>query len=166
MNARLSPAIRRRGFPCPPCELPLYRAHTVSLLRRYFRLSIEVGRLPSLIGQEFFRARVSSFRAPAFEDAVIFVHDVERCLDRLDGFDRRILARIVFQEYSHEEAARLLHCTRRTLTRLLPEVLDEVSNLFLRLEIMPPLPCHRPNVPGPESCQERKNVIFSPTSAK
>src|SRR5579872_4845068 len=35
-------------------DLWLYRDRTVALLRRYMRLSIEVGRMPSLLGREFF----------------------------------------------------------------------------------------------------------------
>ena len=41
------------------------------------RLSVEVGRLPSVLGREFFRARVSSYHVSTFEDTVIFVHDME-----------------------------------------------------------------------------------------
>src|SRR6185503_5714274 len=54
-------------------ELSLYREHTIGLLRRYFRMSIELGRLPSVIGREFFRAKVSSYRIHSFEDVVILV---------------------------------------------------------------------------------------------
>src|SRR5258705_9881184 len=59
-------------------DLWLYRERTVGMLRRYMRLSVEVGRLPSLLGREFFRTRVTSYSASTFEDSVIFVHDVER----------------------------------------------------------------------------------------
>src|SRR5438876_933901 len=63
----------------PESELWIYRDRTTAMLRRYFRLSVELGRLPSLLGREFFRARVTSYRMHSFEDAVIFVHDVENC---------------------------------------------------------------------------------------
>ena len=44
-------------FP-PESELWIYRDRTTAMLRRYFRLSVELGRLPSLLGREFFsRAR-------------------------------------------------------------------------------------------------------------
>lgn len=36
-------------------DLWLYRERTTALLRRYLRISIEVGRLPSLLGRELFR---------------------------------------------------------------------------------------------------------------
>jgi len=38
-------------------DLWLYRDRTSALLRRYLRLAVEVGRLPTLLGREFFRAR-------------------------------------------------------------------------------------------------------------
>jgi len=68
-------------------DLWLYRRRTVGLLKRYLRMSVEVGRLPSLLGREFFRTRVSRHQVGTFEDAVIFVHDVERSLQQLDYFE-------------------------------------------------------------------------------
>ena len=50
------------------------------MLKRYARLSVEVGRLPSLLGREFFRTHVTSYTVTTFEDTVIFVHDVENSL--------------------------------------------------------------------------------------
>ena len=67
----------------PRPEIGLYRSYSVGLLRRYFRMSMELGRLPSLVGREFFRAKVTSYRITSFEDVVILCHDVERCLQRL-----------------------------------------------------------------------------------
>src|SRR5579864_1098219 len=56
-------------------ERRTYRGRTVAMLRRYMRYSIETGRLPSLLGREFFRAKVTSYTVVTFEDRVIFVHD-------------------------------------------------------------------------------------------
>jgi hypothetical protein len=39
----------------------IYRGRTVAMLRRYLRYSIEAGRLPSLLGSEFFRAKVTAY---------------------------------------------------------------------------------------------------------
>jgi DNA-directed RNA polymerase specialized sigma24 family protein len=103
-------------------------------------LSLEAGRLPSVIGREFFRAKITSYTSATFEDRVIFVHDVESCLERLDLFDQGIIARIALQEHDHERAARLLHCTRKTIERRLPELLDELSDEFLRVGLLVPLP--------------------------
>src|SRR6266852_3657038 len=81
-------------------DLWLYRERTTALLRRFLRFSIEVGRLPSLLGRELFRSKVTSYRMSSFEDAVIFVHDVERALDQLDAFAQQLIATIIFQEYT------------------------------------------------------------------
>src|SRR5438128_12008129 len=82
-------------------EICKYRDRTRALLRRYFYTSIEVGRLPSLLGREFFRAKVTYYRASSFEDAVIFVHDVERCLQSLDPVSHRLIAMIVVQHNNY-----------------------------------------------------------------
>jgi hypothetical protein len=120
-------------------DICLYRDRTVGLLKRYLRLSVEVGRLPSLLGREFFRTRVTSYHASTFEDAVIFVHDVERSLEKLAEFDRELIARMVLEEYSQEETANLLGCWRRTVGRRYPEALDQLSQIFLKGGILNPL---------------------------
>jgi len=122
-------------------ELRLYRDRTRALLRRYFRMSIELGRLPSLVGREFFRSRVTSYRMHTFEDAVIFVHDTETCLERLDPFSQQLIARIIFQDYTLDETAALVGCGRRTVLRRYPRALDRLSELFLEAELLRPLPC-------------------------
>ena len=106
------------------------------------------GRLPSLLGREFFRSKVTSYRVGTFEDAVIFVHDVEQALENLDGFDKKLIARVVLQDYTQDEAARLLGCARRTVVRRFPEALDHVSEIFLAGGLLNRLP---------ETCQEARN---------
>ena len=59
-------------------DLWIYQRRTKAILRKFFRMSVEVGRLPSILGSEFFRTHVTSYSVSSFEDAVIFVHDVER----------------------------------------------------------------------------------------
>jgi DNA-directed RNA polymerase specialized sigma24 family protein len=121
-------------------DLWMYRKKTAALLRRYMRWSMEAGRLPSLLGRELFRAKVTVYTATTFEDRVIFIHDIEKCLNQLTSFDREIIARVVLQEHEHLQAARILHCTRRTIERRLPEVLDELSEAFLKARLLDPLP--------------------------
>jgi hypothetical protein len=117
-------------------DLWMYRKRTVGLLRRYMRFSLETGRLPSLVGREFFRARVTYYKAATFEDRVILVRDVEKSLDRLEYWDQQLIARIILQEYSQEQAARILHCGLRTIERRLPQVLDLLSEDFLRVGLL------------------------------
>ena len=117
-------------------ELSLYRDYTVAMLRRYFRMSIELGRLPSILGREFFRAKVTSYRMHSFEDVVILVHDVDRCISRLEPFSQLLIAHVVLEERTHEEAAEVMGCARKTISRLMPEALDELSDIFLRTGIL------------------------------
>lgn len=121
-------------------DLWLYRKKTTALLRRYMRWSLEAGRVPSLLGREIFRARISAYTAVTFEARVIFLHDVERCLEQLQGFDRQIIGRIVLQEYDHEAAARILQCERKTIERRLPELIDQLSEAFLKAELLIRMP--------------------------
>src|SRR3954467_11204472 len=79
-------AMRAQACTAPKQELFSYHDRTIALLKRYFRMSLEIGRMPSVLGREVFRARVTSYRVHTFEDAVIFVHDVEKCLEQLDPF--------------------------------------------------------------------------------
>ena len=112
-------------------DLWAYRERTIALLRRYLRISIEVGRLPSLLGRELFRSKVTSYRMSSFEDAVIFVHDVERALSELDGFAKQVIATVIFQDYDQDEAAEVLRCARRTICRVFPLAVDQMTETFL-----------------------------------
>ncbi len=155
------------NYPLPPRdELRAYRDRTIALLRRYFMLSIETGRLPSLLGREFFRAKCSSYRLITFEDAVIFVHDIEHCLDRLDWFERQILARIVLQGHDQGQTAWILHTDRRTVEYRYPEALDNLTAVFLTAGMMKLLPTHEPgwcspgvrlDTPSPRCARQKKN---------
>ncbi len=138
-------------------DLWLYRERTVGMLRRYLRLSVEVGRLPSLLGREFFRTRVTSYHAGTFEDAVIFVHDVARGLDKLGEFEQKLIGRIVLQNYTHNETARLLGCWRRTVGRRFPEAIDQLSDIFLDAGLLIRLPAT--DLARRKNCQERKKEL-------
>ena len=87
-----------------------YRRRTVALLRRYGQASVEVGRVPSLLGREFFRSRVSSYTLRNFEDVVIFVADMERAIEKLDTLQKKLLGMNVLEEYYIPDMARLLGC--------------------------------------------------------
>ena len=140
-----------------------YRGRTVALLRRYFHMSLDLGRLPSLLGREFFRARVTSYHVHSFEDVVILVHDVERCLEKLSDFSRLLVARIVLQDYTWDETASLMGCSRRTVARQFPRTLDLLSETFLEVGLLQPFPsAERPAT----ACQEGSDGENSATSCK
>ena len=144
-------------------DLWLYRERTIAMLRRYLRISIEVGRLPSILGRELFRSKVTSYRMSSFEDAVIFVHDVEHALEQLDSFGKDLVAVIIFQDYSQDEAAEVLHCARRTVCREFPEAVDKVSGFFLDGGLLNRLP---PRRPVENSCQGGQNTQISASPCK
>ncbi len=129
-------------------ERKIYRARTVGMLRRYMRYSIETGRLPSLLGREFFRAKVTSYTVVTFEDRVIFVHDMETCLEKLDEFSRQIVARHILQEHDRWATARLLNCHEKTVRRLTPLALDMLSEILLDVGLL-----ERLNSEPGNSCQ-------------
>ena len=145
-------------------DLWLYRERTVGMLRRYMRISVEVGRLPSLLGREFFRTRVTSYSASTFEDAVIFVHDVDRSLEKLDWFEKELIGKIVLQEYSQDEAAILLGCWRKTIARHFLEAVDRLSEIFLEGGLLTALP--EQDLTYSESCQEAETEENSATDSE
>jgi hypothetical protein len=130
-------------------ELWLYRERTIGMLRRYLRFAIELGRLPSILGRELFRSKITSYRMASFEDAVIFVHDVERALEQLVLFHQQVIATVIFQEYTQEEAAEVLRCGRRTISREFPIAVDCISEIFLNGGLLNRLP----TVPVEKTCQ-------------
>jgi hypothetical protein len=115
----------------PVSSVAFYRKHTESMLRRYLYASMQVGRAPSILGDSVGRGWVSSRPIRTFEDAVIFVLDVESCLNKLGSLDRQMLSRIVLQEYTQAEAATLLGMGSRTISYKFPLALDRLTQLLL-----------------------------------
>src|ERR1700680_1925284 len=134
-------------------ELWPYRRRTVALLRRYARASVEVGRLPSLLGREFFRSRVTSYTMRNFEDVVIFVADMEQAIEKLNAIEKKLLAMNILEEYTIPEVARLLGCTQRTAERSLQDALDQLSRVLLASGLLEELPL---TSNGQICCQEGK----------
>jgi hypothetical protein len=99
----------------PVVSLAFYRKHTEKTLRRYLYASMQVGRSPAILGEPIGRGWVSSRPVRTFEDAVIFVLDVETCVNLLGSLDRQMLCRIVIQEYTQTEAAALLGMSVRAV---------------------------------------------------
>jgi len=115
----------------PLVSLAFYRKHTERMLRRYLYASMQVGRAPSILGDPVGRGWVSSRPVRTFEDAVIFVLDLEKCLDKLGSLDRQMLCRIVLQEYTQAEAAMLLGMSVRAISYKFPLALDRLTEELL-----------------------------------
>jgi RNA polymerase sigma factor (sigma-70 family) len=114
-----------------PISLAFYRRHTESMLRRYLYASMQVGRSPSILSEPIARGWASSRPVRTFEDAVIFVLDIEKCLDKLGELDRQLLSRIVLQEYTQPEVASLLGMSTRTVSSKFPLALDRLTQKLL-----------------------------------
>lgn len=115
----------------PDPSLAFYRRHTESLLRRYLYASMQVGRAPSILGDPVARGWASSRPVRTFEDAVIFVLDIEKCLSQIGSLDRDMLSRVVLQEYTQAEAATLLGMSVRTISYKFPKALDRLTEKLL-----------------------------------
>jgi hypothetical protein len=144
-------------------ELWPYRRRTIALLRRYARSSVEVGRLPSLLGREFFRSRVTSYTMRNFEDVVIFVTDMEHAIEKLNALEKKLLAMYVLEEYTIPEVSRLLSSNQRMVERFVQDALDQLSRILLAGGLMEKLPMA---TRGRKSCQEGKNYNFEVSGSK
>jgi DNA-directed RNA polymerase specialized sigma24 family protein len=129
-------AAAQRRLQRPPANMAFYRRHTESLLRRYLYASMQVGRAPSVLSDPVGRGWASSRPVRTFEDAVIFVLDIERCLEKLESFDRELLSRVVLQEYTQAEAAALLGMSVRTISNRFPLALDRLTEKVLEAGLL------------------------------
>jgi DNA-directed RNA polymerase specialized sigma24 family protein len=120
----------------PTTSLAFYRKHTESLLRRYLYASMQVGRAPSLLSDPVSRGWASSRPVRTFEDAVIFVLDIEKCLSQLGRLDREILSRVVLQEYTQAETAVLLGMAVRTISYKYPLAVDRLTEKLLAASLL------------------------------
>lgn len=120
-------------------EIAFYRKYTEAMLRRYLKLSMESGRAPSLLGREMFRGNVTHYKVECFDDVVIFVHDVSRCLGLLDQTERFLINRIALQQYTQLEVALMLNLPIRSVVRRYDRSLDLLTQLFLERRLLEPL---------------------------
>jgi hypothetical protein len=106
--------------------LAFYRKHTEALLRQYMQKSLELGKTPSILGNCMFRGKVSSRKLHNFEDTVIFVFDIEKCLN----------SRVALQEYSQGETAAMTGQSLRSIARKYAESIDKLTEIFLEYELL------------------------------
>jgi hypothetical protein len=109
------------------------------MLRRYLRISIQAGRVPSLLGRELFQGNVTSYRVHSFEDGVIFCFDVEKRLGRLTVMNQQLIKRMGLQEYTQGEAAGMLGLSLRNCIRQYGYALDALTEMFLEAGMLEPL---------------------------
>ena len=156
IEAAQAPAIERQpeSGPNPRPQLAFYRKYTEAILRRYMRMSMQLGKVPCLLSRgEMFRAKVSNYRMESFEDVVIFCHDVERCIQRLTATQQRLIDLIAVKEYTAQEAAPILCRCRENIPRDYTRALDRLTGIFLDTQILKLSDC----------CQAPRPVQNAPT---
>ena len=116
------------------------RARTMAVLHRFFRTALLVGRMPSLLGREIFRTTLDSQPTSAFEDSVLFICDVERCLRQLHPLDQRLIAFCVLENRSEWQASRCFRMSQGEISRRLGDALDLLHETFCRIGLLRPLP--------------------------
>jgi DNA-directed RNA polymerase specialized sigma24 family protein len=97
---------------------------------------MQMGRSPSVLGNLVFRGKASHTGLRNFEDAVIFVHDVESCLKKLDRGGRDLIARIALQEYTQAEVAVMMGTSVRTIMRRYAETVDQLTEVLLEVDLL------------------------------
>lgn len=131
-------AIKGRRAKNPPREILctrddalFFRNQTRAIVRHFFEISCQVGRLPSILGREFFRAKVSHHGIPSFEEQAVFVHDVERALARLSPQHLEVISLVGMHHYTLEEVAILLGFCRSTVIGHYAGAIDTLAQIFL-----------------------------------
>jgi hypothetical protein len=129
------------------------RWRTAGLLLRYFRASLSLGRIPSLLGSDYSCARTRHRTRPqmAIEDVVLFLCDIERCLAEFSPRDRRLLAFCIFEHRTEWEAARAFRQAQSAVSRRLAELLDLLYLQFTRKGLMLPSPLDETLSADPDS---------------
>ncbi len=118
-------------------EYSMFRSHSLKLLRQYLKLSLDYGRIPSVLGGESMRARVSHTRMHTIEDETIFIHDMNRCLEQvLDREELRLLALVVFMDYTFEEASSQTEYSLRQTYRMFYDMMDRLTCAFFEREFL------------------------------
>jgi hypothetical protein len=131
----------------PRPEMLCFRGQTLGILRHFFEISSQLGRLPSLLGREFFRAKVSHHAIPSFEEQAIFVRDIELCLNRLSEEHAEMITLIGLYDFSRGEIAAMLHYSYTWVSMRVAEALDSLSEIFLQGGIL------REDRPDRRQCQ-------------
>jgi len=120
----------------PRPEMLCFRGQTLAIMRHFFELSCQVGRLPSLLGREFFRAKVSHHAIPSFEEQAVFARDVELCLARLSDEHSEMITLVGLYDFSHDEIAEMLRRSKAWVHQHVALALDALSEIFLQAGVL------------------------------
>ena len=111
------------------------RRHS-AIVRHFFEIASQIGRLPSILGREFFRAKVSHHAIPSFEEQAVFVHDVEAALARLSERDGELIALVGLFHYSMDDVATMLGRSRSYVAQHFADSVDQLAEIFLETGLL------------------------------
>lgn len=117
-------------------DLLFYRSQALGIVRHFFEIASQIGRLPSIMGREFFRAKVSHHAIPSFEEQAVFVLDVEAALARLNERDGELVALVGLFHYSMEDVARMLGRSRSYVAQHFADSVDQLAQIFLKTGLL------------------------------
>ena len=135
-TAGRSRAREMSGYDGARSDVLFFRAQTLAIIRHFFEIASQIGRLPSILGREFFRAKVSHHAIPSFEDQAVFVHDVERALAGLNEQDGEMVALVGLFHYSLDDVAAMLGRSRSFVAQHFADAIDQLAEVFLRTGLL------------------------------
>jgi DNA-directed RNA polymerase specialized sigma24 family protein len=106
------------------------RSYTRTLIRRYLYARYQAARVYSSMGRRL-GGRASCRPIRTFEDALVFVIDMDRCLDSLNSLDRDLVRRVLIQDYTEAEAAVLFGMSARSVAYKLPAAIDRLTQRLI-----------------------------------
>ena len=128
--------------PDPRAESVCYRGQALAIINHFFELSSQAGRLPSLLCREFFRAKVTHHAIPSFEEQIIFVRDVELCLERLSDEHAEMIQLVGLYDFSNQEIGAMLHRSLTWVWQRVTDAVDALVEVFLQAGLIDE---HRPD---------------------
>ena len=117
-------------------DLQFFRSQTIGIVRHFFEIASQIGRMPSILGREFFRARVSHHAIPSFEEQAVFVHDVERALSKLNETDAEVLALVGLFQFTLDDVATILGRSPSGVAKRYHKSIDHLAEIFLESRLL------------------------------
>ncbi len=117
-------------------DVLFYRSQALGIVRHFFEIASQIGRLPSIMGREFFRAKVSHHAIPSFEEQAVFVLDVEAALARLNERDGELVALVGLFHYSMDDVAAMLGRSRSYVAQHFADSVDQLATIFLETGLL------------------------------
>ncbi len=120
----------------PAPHFAFYRKYTEAMLAQYMKLSMEAGRVPSLMGREMFQGNVSHTKVTGFFDIVHFCHDLGNCLKTLSFGQQHLIRRISMEGYTLVETSAMLGISLSTVNRRYAGALDKLTAVLIERDLL------------------------------